>query len=146
MTASVAPPDPEEFRAAQNLLIGVAGQVITLLAPLPVVWPPGTKFNRETGEPLDPWTQPLSSGWVGASASAAVAYRALNRRFDWEPDALGPHQGQVTAIIIDRDDYDRFGSAATHAVVNDDQWEIHRWVGDGMRGIQRYIAPVDPRA
>lgn len=101
-------PNLDGFAEAQQRLTEAMGDSVVLLAPLPTIYPPGTKLDPETQEPQDPWVIPLSSGWASATVKASVAFRPLRSSNEAE-NAEGPLGIKGTlggaAIFYDSDDW-----------------------------------------
>jgi hypothetical protein len=129
-------PDVEGFVAAQERKRQVLGQEVTFFIPTATTWPAGVK--DEEGVPLDPTTQPLSSGV--ASASAVVSL--VNRPVAGGARGIQPHSEETAAglaertsviAIISKTAYDALGlAAAAEAEVFESLYAVRDKLPDQM--------------
>jgi len=67
-------PDFDGYLEAQALLRAKAGRPVPFFIPEPSEWPPNTPMGLN-GEPLDPTTLPLASGFASAVVTCSVAQK-----------------------------------------------------------------------
>jgi hypothetical protein len=107
-------PDLEGFVAAQERKRQVLGQEVTFFIPTDTVWP-DVPVDEE-GVPLDPTTQPLSSGVASASAVVSLVNRpvaggARGIQPHSEETAVGLAERTSVIAIIGKPQYDELGLA-----------------------------------
>jgi hypothetical protein len=132
-------PDLDGFRAAQDRARALFGEAVVMLAPVVVVeWPAGTALDPETNEPYDPTIQPVSSAQASASVNAVVMQKLPN---DAAERATPIGDLSTFSLILDVSPADHdLASAATRAVVRDDVYSVARWLPDGVKGTDRWLA------
>jgi hypothetical protein len=132
-------PDLAGFRAAQDRARELFGEAVIMLAPVVVAeWPAGTALDPETNQPFDPTIQPVSSGQASASVNAVVMQRVPS---DVAERATAIGDLSTYSLILDVSPADHaLASAATRAVVRDDVYQVARWLPDGVKGTDRWLA------
>lgn len=136
-------PDMQGFFEAQTRLIRSTGSQVVLMFAVDDVWPPGTKLDPESGEPLDPWAVPISSGYASCAVSAAVGRRPANPRLQsklqFEPVGVG--QGDPGQLIIAADDYPAASGDASKAIVQGREMKVENTT---FQSPFRYVLDLEP--
>lgn len=132
-----------EFADAQARLTEHLGEQIVLLFATETTWPPGTKLDPESGQPLDPWAVPLSSGYTSWTGSASVGRRLANPRLqsqlEYEP--IGVQESGPMQALIPARDYPASSGEAKVAIVQGREWKVE----DTELNTWRYVLQLEPR-
>lgn len=144
-------PDLTGYREAQVALIAQLGTDIPFFLPAETVWP-DVPLDPETGQPFDPTTAPLSSGFSSAVVRCGTAIRpiGLSRRGITDDNgytAVGRFEDGEGVLIVPMADYlDATLDDATECEVYRERYEITQRDEDGIGDVDhRMIVHIRQR-
>lgn len=136
-------PDIDGYKAAQVELRAKTGRIVPFFTPTETIWPEGTQLGAN-GEPLDPATVPLASGFASAGVVCSVASRPARGAMQPAVDdvQLGLHPTNHILLACGKDLYDEADlDDATQAQVFGLRYKIESAIPDqvGPGDVQRML-------
>lgn len=143
-------PDLPGYREALNRLRELTGATVVFVIPPDendTVWPPGTSFDTETGDPMDPLIEPDSMGdETEVPIKADVAFRLpRDMSDDTRITALGAISERSFALFISVADKPSVEDA-TEVEVYGKRYAITQWTTDGIDIPDRWIVFIEEKS